>query len=70
MIGYPLFTSDTIIIERDNNSDTNHNRVMENDLKSMVFAEIMKDLVQGLILNSIWIPFMTVTMNPSKQMDT
>ena len=50
MIGYPLFKSDTIIIERDNNSDTNHNRVMENDLKSMVFAEIMKDLASGVNL--------------------
>ena len=44
MIGYPFFADNTVIIERDNNMDQNHNQVKENDLKSIVFGEVMKNL--------------------------
>ena len=32
MIGYPFFADNTVIIERDDNIDLNHNQVRENDL--------------------------------------
>jgi len=50
MIGYPFFADNTIIIERDNNVDLNHNQVRENDLQSIVFGEVMKDLASEVNL--------------------
>lgn len=44
MIGYPFFSPDTIIIERDNNKDPKHNRDKKNDVESIEFGEIIKDL--------------------------
>lgn len=44
MIGYPFFAPNTVIIERDNNTDTKHNHVRENDAKSIEFGEIMKKM--------------------------
>jgi hypothetical protein len=58
MIGYPFFADNTVIIERDNNMDQNHNQVKENDLKSIVFGEVMKNLASEVSLeyhlNSIY----------------
>ncbi len=50
MIGYPFFADNTVIIERDDNMDLNHNKVRENDLKSIVFGEVMKDLASEVNL--------------------
>ena len=44
MIGYPQMNPGIIIIERDNNSDPLHNKVVENDQPSLEFGEIMKDM--------------------------
>jgi hypothetical protein len=44
MIGYPRLNPGTVIIERDNNVDSKHNRVKENDEKSIKLGEIMKDM--------------------------
>lgn len=44
MIGYPFLASNTIIIERDNNTDGRHNHVRENDTKSIELGETMKDM--------------------------
>jgi Zn-dependent M28 family amino/carboxypeptidase len=44
MIGYPHLNSGTVIIERDNNPDPRHNTVKENDVKSMEFGEVMKEM--------------------------
>ena len=50
MIGCPFFADNTVIIERDNNIDPNHNQVRENDLKSIVFGEVMKNLASEVNL--------------------
>ncbi|HKR73217.1 MAG TPA: M28 family metallopeptidase [Candidatus Nitrosocosmicus sp.] len=44
MIGYPFLESNTVIIERDNNPDRRHNRIIENDVESIKFGEIMRGL--------------------------
>ncbi len=44
MVGYPRLNKRTVIIERDNNVDPKHNRVRENDEKSIELGEIMKDM--------------------------
>ncbi|MBA2268132.1 MAG: M20/M25/M40 family metallo-hydrolase [Nitrosopumilus sp.] len=50
MIGYPFFAPNTVTIERDNNTDANHNQVRENDLKSIEFGEIMKETTSAVNL--------------------
>jgi Zn-dependent M28 family amino/carboxypeptidase len=49
-IGYPFFEPNTVIIERDNNTDTIYNQVRENDLKSIEFGEIMKEMTSEVSL--------------------
>lgn len=44
MIGYPFFAPNTVIIERDNNTDARHNQVRENDAESIELGEKMKDM--------------------------
>ncbi len=44
MIGNPFFSPNTVIIERDNNTDIKHNHVKENDIESIEFGEVMKDV--------------------------
>lgn len=48
MIGYPLFAPNTVIIERDNNTNVKHNQVMENDTESIEFGEMMKDMTSAV----------------------
>jgi len=40
----------TVIIERDNNTDVNHNQVRENDPQSIEFGEIMKEMTSAVKL--------------------
>lgn len=44
MIGHPFFAPNTVIIERDNHINKEHNQVGENDTKSIEFGELMKDM--------------------------
>jgi Zn-dependent M28 family amino/carboxypeptidase len=48
MIGYPFFAPDTVIIERDNNTNVKHNQVRENDTESIEFGKIMKDMTSAV----------------------
>lgn len=48
MIGYPFFAPNTVIIERDNNTDVKHNQVRENDTESVEFGEMMKDMTSAV----------------------
>jgi hypothetical protein len=48
MIGYPFFAPNTVIIERDNNTDVKHNQVRENDIESIEFGEMMKDMTSAV----------------------
>jgi Zn-dependent M28 family amino/carboxypeptidase len=48
MIGYPFFAPNTVIIERDNNTNVKHNQVMENDTESIEFGEMMKDMTSAV----------------------
>lgn len=54
MIGYSFFKSKTVIIERDNNFDQNHNKVKENDDKSIEFSKLMKDMISYTDLQFRW----------------
>lgn len=44
MIGYPFFAPNTVIIERDNNTNVKHNQVKENDIESIEFGMMIKDM--------------------------
>lgn len=44
MIGNPFLAYNTVVIERDNNTDVRHNHVIENDAKSIELGEIMRDM--------------------------
>jgi hypothetical protein len=44
MIGNPFFAPNTVIIERDNNTDVKHNKVKANDAESIEFGNMMKDM--------------------------
>jgi Zn-dependent M28 family amino/carboxypeptidase len=48
MIGYPFFAPNTVIIERDNNTNVKHNQVRENDTESIEFGEMMKDMTSAV----------------------
>jgi Zn-dependent M28 family amino/carboxypeptidase len=48
MIGYPFFAPNTVIIERDNNTNVKHNQVMENDTESIECGEMMKDMTSAV----------------------
>lgn len=48
MIGYPFFAPNTVIIERDNNTDVKHNHVKKNDTESIKFSEVMKDMTSAV----------------------
>ncbi|TVP41045.1 M28 family metallopeptidase [Candidatus Nitrosocosmicus arcticus] len=48
MIGYPFFAPNTVIIERDNNTNVKHNQVGENDTESIKFGEMMKDMTSSV----------------------
>ena len=48
MIGYPFFAPNTVIIERDSNTDVKHNQVRENDTESIEFGEMMKDMTSAV----------------------
>ncbi|MDN5846768.1 MAG: M28 family metallopeptidase [Candidatus Nitrosocosmicus sp.] len=48
MIGYPFFAPNTVIIERDNNTDVKHNHVKKNDTESIEFGEMMKDMTSAV----------------------
>ena len=52
MIGYPFFAPNTVIIERDNNTNVKHNQAMENDTESIEFGEMMKDMTSAVGLQS------------------
>ena len=44
MIGFPQLNPGIVIIERDNNPDLLHNKVVENDQQSIEFGDIMKKM--------------------------
>ena len=44
MVGCPFSAPNTVIIERDNNTNVKHNHVRENDTQSIEFGEMMKDM--------------------------
>ena len=48
MIGYPFFAPNTVIIERDNNTNVKHNQVIENDTESIEFGEMMRDMTSAV----------------------
>jgi Zn-dependent M28 family amino/carboxypeptidase len=48
MIGYPFFAPNTVIIERDNNTNVKYNQVRENDNESIEFGEMMKDMTPAV----------------------
>jgi Zn-dependent M28 family amino/carboxypeptidase len=48
MIGYPFFAPNTVIIERDNNTNVKYNQVRENDNESIEFGEMMKDMTSAV----------------------
>ena len=48
MIGYPFFAPNTVIIERDDNTNVKHNQVGENDTESIEFGEMMKDMTSAV----------------------
>lgn len=48
MIGYPFFAPNTVIIERDNNTNVKHNLLRENDTESIEFGEMMKDMTSAV----------------------
>jgi Zn-dependent M28 family amino/carboxypeptidase len=48
MIGYPFFAPNTVIIERDNNTNVKHNQIRENDTESIEFGEMMKDMTSAV----------------------
>jgi Zn-dependent M28 family amino/carboxypeptidase len=52
MIGYPFFAPNTVIIERDNNTNLIHNQVRENDAESIEFGNMMKDMALTVGLQS------------------
>ncbi|MGN6614835.1 MAG: M28 family metallopeptidase, partial [Candidatus Nitrosocosmicus sp.] len=58
MIAYPKLNRGIVIIERDNNTNPQHNRVKENDIASIVFGKVMADMSYytdlKISLDSIW----------------
>ena len=48
MIGTPFLESNAVIIERDGNPDSRHNHVKENDVESIKFGDIMRDMASTL----------------------
>jgi hypothetical protein len=58
MIGYPALNPGIIIIERDNDTDLQHNQVKENDHDSVEFGKIMANMSSyvdlKISLDSIW----------------
>lgn len=48
MIGYPFFAPNTVIIERDNNTNVKHNQVRENDTESIECGEMIKDMTSAV----------------------
>jgi Zn-dependent M28 family amino/carboxypeptidase len=58
MIAYPKLNPGIIIIERDNNTNPQHNRVKENDIASIEFGKVMADMSYytdlKTKLDSIW----------------
>jgi Zn-dependent M28 family amino/carboxypeptidase len=48
MIGYPFFAPNTVIIERDNNTNVKHNQVKKNDTESIEFGDMMKDMTYAV----------------------
>ncbi|MGN6630143.1 MAG: M28 family metallopeptidase [Candidatus Nitrosocosmicus sp.] len=58
MIAYPKLNRGIIIIEIDNNTNPQHNRVKENDIASIEFGKVMADMSHytdlKISLDSIW----------------
>jgi Zn-dependent M28 family amino/carboxypeptidase len=58
MIAYPILNRGIVIIERDNNTDPQHNRVKENDIASIEFGKVMAEMSYytdlQVNLDSIW----------------
>jgi Zn-dependent M28 family amino/carboxypeptidase len=58
MIAYPKLNRGIVIIERDNNTNPQHNRVKENDIASIEFGKVMSDMSYytdlKINLDSIW----------------
>ena len=58
MIAYPKLNHGIAIIERDNNTNPQHNRVKENDVASIEFGKVMADMSYytdlKINLDSIW----------------
>ena len=58
MIAYPKLNHGIVIIERDNNTNPQHNRVKENDIASIEFGKVMADMSYytdlKINLDSIW----------------
>jgi Zn-dependent M28 family amino/carboxypeptidase len=59
MIAYPKLNPGIVIIERDNNTNPQHNSVKENDIASIEFGKIMADMSSyytdlKIKLDSIW----------------
>lgn len=58
MIAYPKLNRGIVIIERDNNTNPQHNRVKENDIASIEFGKVMADMSYytdlKINLDSIW----------------
>lgn len=58
MIAYPKLNRGIVIIERDNNTNPQHNRVKENDIASIEFGKVMADMSYytdlKISLDSIW----------------
>ena len=48
MIGYPFFAPNTVIIERDNNTNVKHNQVRKNDTESIEFGDMMKNIASAV----------------------
>jgi Zn-dependent M28 family amino/carboxypeptidase len=48
MIGYPFFAPNTVIIERDNNTNVKYNQVKKNDTESIEFGDMMKDMTYAV----------------------
>jgi len=54
MIGSPFLGEQTVIIERDDNLDQDHNKVKENDDKSIEFSKLMRDMIKYTDLQYRW----------------
>jgi Zn-dependent M28 family amino/carboxypeptidase len=58
MIAYPKLNPDIIIIERDNNTNPQHNKVKKNDTESIEFGNVMAEMSHytdlKIKLDSIW----------------